>query len=80
MERHTPNDHKNHGPQESCGCWTNEPEDETVACPQCGAAYQRAAVLKLGRWHCYDCEALVYAEKIVQRARDYPGVGDEDLE
>jgi hypothetical protein len=73
MPLHTPNDHQNHGPNEPCGCWTATacPEDEAIACPKCGAAYQRAAVLQIGRWHCYDCEELVYAEKIVQRARDY---------
>lgn len=76
MEKHTPNDHKNHGADETCGCWTGE--GETVVCPQCGAAYQKASVQQLGRWHCYDCEALVYAEKIVKRPRDYPGLDDDD--
>ena len=76
MEPHTPNDHKNHGADEPCGCWTGA--GETVVCPKCGAAYQSAAVRQIGRWHCYDCEELVYVEKIVQRARDYPEPGEDD--
>ncbi len=81
MPLHTPNDHQHHAANEPCGCWTPEacPADETIVCPQCEAAYQRVAVLQVGRWHCYDCEELVFAEKVVQRARDYDEM-DEDYE
>ncbi len=76
MEKHTPNDHKTHGADEPCGCWTGE--GEVILCPKCGAAYQRATVVQIPRWFCYDCEALVNAEEVIQRARDYPEPGDDD--
>ena len=60
MEKHTPKDHQNHGADERCGCWTGT--GEAIVCPACGAAYLPANVKHFPRWHCYDCEGLVYAQ------------------
>ena len=65
MEAHTPKDHQNHGTDEECGCWTGD--GESIACPSCGAAYKLINVLKFPRWHCYDCEALVYREEVAPK-------------
>ena len=61
MEPHTPKDHQNHGADEPCGCWTGQP-DPTMTCRTCGATYLTVNVKHFPRWHCYDCEALVWAQ------------------
>lgn len=62
MEKHIPKDHQHHGADEPCGCWTGEADVHVILCPGCGAAYKAASVHHFPRWHCYDCESLVYAE------------------
>ena len=58
--KHIPKDHKTHGADEPCGCWTGE--GDAIVCPTCGAAYQPEAVKHFPRWHCYDCEGLVHVQ------------------
>lgn len=61
MEQHTPKDHQNHEPGEPCGCWLGE--GEAIVCRGCGAAYLPFNVKHFPRWHCYDCEALVWMQE-----------------
>ena len=63
---HTPKAHKYHTDGKPCGCWLGYDlfgsYKPYIACPYCGAAYNRDEVIEFTIWRCYDCGAGWYTD------------------